>query len=141
MPEKKLELSQYRLSQSAEDLQGAEKNLAIGEFKIASNRAYYSVFHAMRAILALDGVDFKKHSGVISYFRENYIKSDIFETKYSKIITSASLVRNKCDYEDFYTATKEEAEEQIANAREFLKAVTLHIDHTNRQRVSMSWDC
>lgn len=124
MPDKKQELSRYRLSQSAEDLQGAEKNLAIGEFKIADNRAYYSVFHAMRAVLALDGVDFKKHSGVISYFRENYIKTNIFETKYSKIITNASLVRNKCDYEDFYIATKDEAEEQIENAKVFLEAVT-----------------
>lgn len=128
MPDKKQELSNYRLSQAAEDLQGAEKNLEIGEFKIANNRAYYSIFHAMRAILALDGVDFKKHSGVISYFRENYIKTNIFETKYSKIITNASLVRNKCDYEDFYVATKDEAQEQIENAKIFLKAVTKILD-------------
>lgn len=47
----------------------------MGELKTANNRAYYSIFHAMRAILALDEVDFKKHSGVIAYFRENYIKN------------------------------------------------------------------
>jgi len=44
----------------------------IDELKTANNRAYYCVFHAMRAVIALDEQDFKKLSGVISYFREHY---------------------------------------------------------------------
>lgn len=128
MHNKNQELSKYRLTQATDDLEGAEKNLDIGEFKIANNRAYFSIFHAMRALLALDGVDFKKHSGVISYFREHYIKTNIFDVEYSKIITKASLVRNKSDYEDFYIATKEEATMQIADAKEFLKAVQIYMN-------------
>lgn len=134
MHNKNQELSKYRLTQAAEDLEGAEKNLKISEFKIANNRAYYSVFQAMRALLALEGADFKKHSGVISYFREHYIKTDIFDAKYSKIITTASLVRNKSDYEDFYIATKEEATAQIAGAKEFLKAVQIYMDSLDLQK-------
>jgi len=68
--EKNLTLSKYRLEQSEEFLNSAIKNLAMDELKTANNRAYYSIFHAMRAVLALDEVDFKKHSGVIAYFRE-----------------------------------------------------------------------
>lgn len=128
MLDKKRELARYRITQAVDDLQGAEKNLTIGEYKIANNRAYYSIFHAMRAVLALDGVDFKKHSGVISYFREHYIKTGILDASYSRIITAASLVRNKSDYEDFYVATKEEADEQIANAKVFLDIVKTYID-------------
>ena len=72
----------------------------------ANNRAYYSVFHSMRAVLALDEVDFKKHSGVIAYFRENYIKTKIFDRSCSDIISSTCLIRNKSDYYDFYIAEK-----------------------------------
>jgi uncharacterized protein (UPF0332 family) len=32
----------------------------------------------MRAVQALDGFDSKKHSGVISAFRKDYIKTGIF---------------------------------------------------------------
>ena len=37
-------------------------------YRSANNRAYYSIFHAIRSVLALDGFDSKKHSGVISEF-------------------------------------------------------------------------
>ena len=66
-------LSRYRLEQAEEFLNSAVKNVNMNEYKTANNRAYYSIFHAMRAVLALDEVDFKKHSGVIAYFREHYI--------------------------------------------------------------------
>lgn len=75
LSEKTVALSKYRLEQAGELLTSAMKNLEIGELKTANNRAYYCVFHAMRAVLALDEEDFKKHSGVIAYFREHYVKN------------------------------------------------------------------
>lgn len=44
-----------------------------GRYKNALNRAYYSIFHAMRAVNALDGFDISKHSGVIAHFNQNYV--------------------------------------------------------------------
>lgn len=60
----------------------------------------------MRAVLALDGEDFKRHSGVIQYFQKNYIKSGIFDKRFSDIITKASRIRNASDYDDFYIASR-----------------------------------
>ena len=34
--------------------------------KSVANRSYYAVFHAMRAVLAFDKIDLKRHSGIIS---------------------------------------------------------------------------
>ena len=95
----------------------------------ANNRAYYCVFHSMRAVIALDGVDFKKHSGVIAYFREHYIKTGIFDKMYSDIISSTSLIRSKSDYDDFYIAQKYETIEQVKNAEEIYNAVEEYL-HT-----------
>jgi len=97
------------------------------ELKTANNRAYYSIFHAMRAILALDEVDFKKHSGVIAYFRENYIKTGIIDKNCSDIISNASLIRNKSDYDDFYVAVKSETIEQVNNAKIFFKHIKSYL--------------
>ena len=80
----------YRLDRAKEMIQDARQLSAAGSFKSGNNRAYYAIFHAMRAVLALEEVDFKKHSGVIQFFQREYIKTGIFDKSYSKIIVSAS---------------------------------------------------
>ncbi len=62
------ELSLYRLSKAEAYLKDAQTTLKMGLYDTAANRSYYAVFHAMRALLALEGKDFKKHSRLISYF-------------------------------------------------------------------------
>ena len=129
MPEDKyaVALSNYRLSQAKSDWEGAEKNLALNEFKIANNRAYYSIFHAIRAVIALDGVDFKKHSGVISYFQQKYIKTGVIDKKFSRVLQDAFEVRQEADYEDFFVISKQETEEQIENVTELVMTVQQYV--------------
>ena len=43
-----------------------ETYLKQGNYESAANRSYYAVFHAMRAVLAFDEIDMKRHSGIIS---------------------------------------------------------------------------
>jgi len=52
-----MDLAAYRLSQAAEFLQDAEINNNNGALKTAANRSYYCIFHAMRAVLALERSD------------------------------------------------------------------------------------
>jgi uncharacterized protein (UPF0332 family) len=78
-------------------------------------------------VLALDGIDFKKHSAVIAYFQKEYVKTGIFDTTISRHITSAFQIRNESDYEDFFLASKNDATEQLANAREIFAAVDAYI--------------
>lgn len=86
------------------------------------------MFHALRSVLALDEVDFKKHSGVISYFREHYIKTKIFSRNCSDIISSTSLIRNKSDYDDFYIASRSETEEQVQKAEELYDEIKSYLE-------------
>ncbi|MCI8916070.1 MAG: HEPN domain-containing protein [Oscillospiraceae bacterium] len=43
------------------------------DYASANNRAYYAIFHAMGAVLALDEEDYKKHSAVIARFPLDHI--------------------------------------------------------------------
>jgi uncharacterized protein (UPF0332 family) len=117
------DLASQRLQQARECLQTAEVDIAAGLFKAAANRSYYCIFHAMRAVLALDKFDSKKHSGVISAFRKNYVKTGVFTADISDIIRISFTVRNESDYEDFYVISKEKVTTQLENARAFLSAV------------------
>lgn len=56
----------------------------------------------MRAVLAFDEIDMKHHSGIISEFRRRYIKTGIFETRMSEIISVLFDVRTDSDYDDFF---------------------------------------
>jgi len=123
-------LSQYRLEQAAECLDEAKILLASGKYKGTANRSYYCVFNAMRSILALEEVDFKKHRAVISYFRQNYIKTGTLEEKLSTILRDLFEIRTASDYDDGYIISKAEITEQLENAEYFLNQVKKFLDTT-----------
>ena len=116
-------LIQYRLDNAREKLESAEILLNAGKYKDSIGRSYYAIFSSVRAILALDGVDFSKHAGVIAYFQKEYVKTKKFDARFSKYLQTAFQIRNVCDYDDFYIASKQDAEIQIEHAKEFLEAV------------------
>ena len=121
--EKIRDLSKARLEHADECISAAKSLLKNGNFKSASNRAYYTVFHAMRAVLAFDKIDMKHHSGIIAEFRRLYIKTGIFDVELSRIISILSDSRNDSDYDDFFVVSKEEVSEQIKDAARFLKEI------------------
>ena len=117
------DLSVYRLNMAEEKLRSAKILLDAGQYKDSLGRSYYAVFSALRAVLARDKVDFSKHAGVISYFQREYLKTELFDKKYSRYISSAFQIRNNCDYDDFFIVSKEEAVEQYEHACELYEVV------------------
>lgn len=117
------DLSVYRLNMAEEKLRSAKILLDAGQYKDSIGRSYYAIFSALRAVLARDKVDFSKHAGVISYFQREYLKTELFDKKYSRYISSAFQIRNNCDYDDFFIVSKEEAVEQYEHACELYEVV------------------
>ncbi|MCD7815309.1 MAG: HEPN domain-containing protein [Bacteroides sp.] len=126
--DKKKVYAKYRIERAKEEYETAIDMLQNNHFRAANNRAYYSIFHAIRSVLAFDGFDSKKHSGIIAYFRKEYIKSGIFPIEMSDIIGTAFEIRNASDYDDMYIATKAEAEEQIERAKKFYAQVAVYVE-------------
>ncbi|MBR5598224.1 MAG: HEPN domain-containing protein [Lachnospiraceae bacterium] len=116
-------LIQYRLASAHEKLESAKVLLEAQLYKDSVGRSYYAIFSAIRAILAMKQVDFSKHAGVIAYFQKEYIKTEVFDKKYSKYLQQAFQIRNSCDYDDFYIVSKQDAEEQYERAVEIIKVV------------------
>lgn len=124
---RKQELSKYRQDQAEQCLRSAKLLFEAEDYRGAANRAYYAIYHAIRSIIAYDGVDFKRHSGNMSYFRQEYIKTGIFDVELSDMITLASEARGGSDYNDFYMISKTEVQEQINNAEVFLNCVETYL--------------
>lgn len=123
-----VELARYRLLRAKEDLETAADNIAGGKYRASVNRSYYAVFHALRAVTVLRRFDSSKHSGIIAYFNQNFVKTGLFEREISKLIDSSYRLREKADYDDFYLISKEEAELQVSKARKVVSEVEKYIN-------------
>lgn len=131
--DEKMSLSRVRIDNAEECLSAAKSLYEIESFKSAANRSYYAVFHAMRAVLALDGIDMKHHSGIISEFRRLYIKTGVFDTELSIIISALFDIRTESDYDDFYVISKGEVKEQIENAEMFLTQIKKYLSDISNE--------
>jgi uncharacterized protein (UPF0332 family) len=125
--ENRVALAKYRLDRACDELKHAEDGLKNDLLPQSISDSYYAIFHSMRAVLALDGKDFKKHSGVIANFQKDYIKEGVFDKDMSRDIQSAFDWSSDADYQDFFVISKEDAQEQLNHARIIYERLKAHI--------------
>ena len=77
----------------------------------------------------LDNFDASKHSSVIAHFNQFYVHKGEFERGIYKIIDSAYRIREKCDYSEFFIASKADSELQLKNAKDFVNVVEDYFNH------------
>lgn len=126
--DKYMELAISRLDRAKEDIEDAELLYKNNRFKTANNRAYYSIFHAIRAVLTLESVDFKRHKSVLAYFNKNYVNAEIFPKKIGKKISIASEMREDSDYDDEFVVNANDTYEQIETAKELINLVEKYLE-------------
>lgn len=121
--------AKYRLARAKETLNTAV--IIFGEVKdytSANSRAYYAIFYAIRAVLALEQIDFKKHKDVMAYFNKNYVNTEVFPRKIGRKIAQAQRVREDSDYDDEYRPSYEKTKQQLDTAKELIELVEKYID-------------
>lgn len=125
-------LAKYRMEKAKEALNTAKILFRdIKDYTAANNRAYYAIFYAIRAVLALEEKDFKRHKDVIAYFNQNYIKTEIFSRKLGSKISQAQKVREDNDYDDDYKISIEETEIQVKTAEEVVSLIEEYIKNNS----------
>lgn len=117
------DLSKYRFEKAQTEVEVAYTLFQNGSYSVSLNRSYYAIFHAIRAVNALDDFESSKHSGVIAHFNQHHVRTGDFAKEYSKIIRQASELREQADYEDFFIASREDAEEVLHKANDFIDEV------------------
>ena len=117
------ELAGYKLDRAKEELDTAELLFNNERLKAANNRAYYSIYYSLTAVLCLEPIAFKKHKDTIGYFNMNYFHTGIFADEIGRGISKAAKVRHASDYDEFYIAGREETERQIQTAKVLIDLV------------------
>lgn len=123
-----IDLVMHRLEQAKEELNAGKLLYKEKFYKSANNRAYYAIFHAIRAVLGLEPIDFKKHKDVIAHFNQYYINKEIFPKSIGRRIIQANRIREDSDYDDEFVVNPEATEAQLKTAEELIKLVDKYIE-------------
>ena len=99
----------------------AQVNFETGDFRATVNRTYYAIFYAASAMLLTIGVERRKHSGVISAFRNHFVKTGLIETEYSNIYGETLVTREDADYVIEVLIAFDTAEPALNQARRFVQ--------------------
>lgn len=122
--------ARYRLNKAKETLETAKMIFNEGkDFTSANNRAYYAIFYAIRAVLAIEETDFKRHKDVLAYFNKEYVNKEIFPKMIGRKISQSQRIREDSDYDDDYEPSLEKTEQQINTAGELVDLVEKYIDN------------
>lgn len=121
------ELLRYRMEQAYETLREGE--ILFGETALRGtiNRAYYAMFYAVLALLATKQLGTSKHSGVISLFDREFVKTGIFPRELSRTLHLAFDLRQTHDYGELLTLDTQIVEETLNSAKIFVASVESYL--------------
>ena len=89
----------------------------------AANRVYYTVFHAVNALLINDGIEVNRHKGSHAIFSQKYIKTGILPTEFGRLYNNLQTLREKSDYNCFYNVSEDVILEGTKMAHQFIDAI------------------
>ena len=94
-----------------------------GYWNAAANRLYYSVFHAVSALLIHDGIRIQSHKGAGVMLNQHYIQTNKISHELGKLYRRLELMREESDYNCFYNTSPEELKKELEPARELIKTI------------------
>lgn len=120
-------LLHYRMEQGHDTLREAEILLSESALRGTINRAYYAMFYALLALLATKQLGTSKHSGAISLFDREFVKTGLFPRELSRALHLAFDRRQTHDYGEMVPITWQIAEETLSDAKAFVAALESYL--------------
>jgi uncharacterized protein (UPF0332 family) len=119
------------IKKSERSLRAAEEHLAREDADFASSKACYAVFHLMQAALLTKDKTYSKHSGVISGFSEQFIKTGMFPKEFSEKISALRKDRELGDYGYELTVGLESAVQDVKIAHQIISAIRSYLNSSS----------
>ena len=116
-------LVSYRFEQVDESLDAARILLEQNLTRSSVNRSYYAMFYAVLALLVTRKQETSKHSGAISLFDKEFVKTGMFKIEFSRWLHDAFDLRQRSDYVAQVQVSKGEASQMLAQAKAFVAGV------------------
>ncbi|MBR4483152.1 MAG: HEPN domain-containing protein [Paludibacteraceae bacterium] len=99
----------------------------VGYWDNVANRLYYSLFHAVSALLIHDGHEVSSHRGAVSSFGQYYIVTGVFSIEDGRHYSRMQSLREKADYNCTYYATEKDIFPKIEPTKQLIEKIELYI--------------
>src|SRR6056297_2629462 len=120
------DLIAYRLNRATETLSEIEIHVNNGLWNTAINRLYYACYYAASALLLANDIKASTHSGVRQMLGLHFVKTGKISSELGKVFTDLFDKRHASDYDDFISVSREDVEDLLPSAKEFIeKIITL----------------
>jgi uncharacterized protein (UPF0332 family) len=126
------DLIKYRIDRARESLEEARVLAGSGHWNACVNRLYYACFYAVSALLSKHDLSSSKHSGIRSFFNQNFIKTGIFSKETGVIYNSLFERRQEGDYEVFITFKENDVKPWLEETKAFVNAVIKLIERDTK---------
>lgn len=107
------------LEAAKDDLNEAKDRLKNKKYKYATITAYYSMFHAARALIYSKGYREKSHYYLLVALQALFVDKGLIEDELAKDFHTAMVLRESADYHGEFS--REGAESSIESATKFLQ--------------------
>jgi Uncharacterized conserved protein related to C-terminal domain of eukaryotic chaperone, SACSIN len=134
LDERKWDLCKYRMQQARESLNASKIMLQNEMIKDAINRSYYAVFYALKAVLAIEEKDFRRHKDVVAHFNKMYVATGKFPREFGRLIAKLQQLREKSDYDDFFIVSIEKAHQQTKSAENTITEVEKYLRNLKQKK-------
>lgn len=111
------------LEKSDKNMEQAKQVAQLNYWDLVANRLYYSVFHAVNAMLMTDGIKTGTHKGTSIQFGKHYVLGGIFSRDDGMLYSKLQTMREKADYQNVFLLDKSEGEELINMADDLRKRI------------------
>ncbi|MBQ3676423.1 MAG: HEPN domain-containing protein [Bacteroidales bacterium] len=92
-------------------------------WEVVGNRLYYSLFHAVSALLIKNGQNVYSHKGAVMQFGQHFVKTKIVPDDMGKLYSRLQTIREKGDYNCVFQISKDEVVPMIEPVGDFLKTI------------------
>ncbi len=113
------ELIKKEIAASQSDLKDSIDVLGLGKYKLATITAYYSMFHAARALLYSKGYREKSHFCLRTAIKNLFVDKNLLESSFLDDYDMAKDLRENADYRSDFS--QENSEQLVAKAKNFFK--------------------
>jgi uncharacterized protein (UPF0332 family) len=123
MKQEFVDLAKYRLEKAKNTLSYAKSYVDDATLDSTVNRIYYAMFYAVNALLITKGLYSSKHSGVRSIFNREIVNKGLIEKQWGEFFADMFDRRQKGDYKDFVKFERQDVEEWLKKAEEFINKI------------------
>lgn len=123
--EEKITLAKYRIERARNTYIEADDNAGMGHWNLVANRLYYSVFHALNALIVIDGDVVRTHKGLISVIGLHYVTTGEIKTEDNKLIMRLFRMRQTADYDDYCDWDEQDVSPLVEKVKSLLDKIEL----------------